>query len=97
MPRLFNQSIGHFQNEAKCKTFLVKMSLICVRIKNYDFHINGSSLSLALKQRLWETRKRPMAYKSHGWAILESNMVVWFVVPFIIGEIEGINGLRSIY
>ena len=59
MPRLFNQSIGHFQNEAKFKTFLVKMNLICMRLKNH-FHINGSSLSLALKQRLGETRKRPI-------------------------------------
>ena len=30
----------HFQNEARCATFLVKMSLICMRMKN-DFHIKG--------------------------------------------------------
>ena len=30
----------HFQNEARCTTFLVKMSFICMRIKN-DFHIKG--------------------------------------------------------
>ena len=30
----------HFQNEAKCTTFLVKMSFICLRVKN-DFHIKG--------------------------------------------------------
>ena len=30
----------HFQNEARCKTFLVKMSFICMRMKN-DFHIKG--------------------------------------------------------
>ena len=30
----------HFQNEAKCTTFLVKMSFICMRMKN-RFHIKG--------------------------------------------------------
>ena len=33
-------SIGHFQNEARCTTFLVKMSSICMKMKN-DFHIKG--------------------------------------------------------
>ena len=28
----------HFQNEAKCTTFLVKMRFICMRMKNH-FHI----------------------------------------------------------
>ena len=28
----------HFQNEAKCSAFLVKMSFICMSMKNY-FHI----------------------------------------------------------
>ena len=39
---------SHFQNEAKCKTFLVKMSFIC---------INGFVISLTLKQRLEATLK----------------------------------------
>ena len=30
----------HFQNEAKCTTFLVKMSLICMKMKN-RLHIKG--------------------------------------------------------
>ena len=30
----------HFQNEARCTTFLVKMSFVCMRMKN-DFHIKG--------------------------------------------------------
>ena len=30
----------HFQNEAKCTTFLVKMSFICMRIEKH-FHIKG--------------------------------------------------------
>ena len=39
-----SSKISHFQNEANCKTFLVKMSLICVTIKNH-FHTNGFALS----------------------------------------------------
>ena len=30
----------HFQNEAKCTTFRVKMSFTCMRMKNH-FHIKG--------------------------------------------------------
>ena len=30
----------HFQNEAKCTTLLVKMSFICIRMKNH-FHMKG--------------------------------------------------------
>ena len=39
----------HFQNEAKCKSFLVKMSLICIRMKNH-FYIKGWALNLVLIQ-----------------------------------------------
>ena len=49
----------HFQNEAKYETFVVKMSYICVRIKNH-FHINGFAICLALKQRLGVTQKWPI-------------------------------------
>ena len=42
---------SHFQNEAECETFVVKMSSICMRIKNH-FHSNSFALSLALKQIL---------------------------------------------
>ena len=38
---------SRFQNQAKCETFVVKMSFICMRITNY-FRINGFALSLAL-------------------------------------------------
>ena len=48
----------HFQNEARCTTFLVKMSLICMRMKN-DFHIKGWAPTLVLKQRPGATRKWP--------------------------------------
>ena len=50
---------SHFQNEAKCETFVVKMSFICIIIKN-NFRINGFALSLALKVRSFGTRKWPI-------------------------------------
>ena len=50
---------AHFQNEAKCTTFLVKMSYICMRMKNH-FHIKGWALSLTLIQRPGGTRKWPI-------------------------------------
>ena len=55
-------AISKFQNillsnyEAKCKTVLVKMSFISVKVKNF-FHISGFPVSLALKQRLEATLK----------------------------------------
>ena len=46
---------SHFQNEAKCKTFLVtKIS--------FSGEKNHFALSLALKQRLRTTLKWPIAY-----------------------------------
>ena len=50
---------SHSQNEAKCETFVVKMSFICIIIKNH-FHINGFALRLALKVRFFGTRKWPI-------------------------------------
>ena len=50
----------HIQNQAKCTTFLVKMSFICMRMKNH-FHIKGSALNLVLIQRSGGTRA--MAYQ----------------------------------
>ena len=43
------------QHEAMYKTFLVKMSFVCMKINNH-FHINSVALSLALKQRFGSTR-----------------------------------------
>ena len=54
---------SHFRNETKCKTFLVKMKFTCMRIKNH-FHINGFTLTLALKQRLEATWKWPTEDKN---------------------------------
>jgi len=45
-----NSKNRHFQNEARCTTFLVKISFICMRMKN-DFHIKGWAPTLVLKQR----------------------------------------------
>ena len=45
-----------FKTRLIAKHFFVKMSFIFMRKKNH-FHINGFTCSLALKQRLGETRK----------------------------------------
>ena len=50
----------HFQNAPKCTTFLMKMSFICIRMKNH-FHFKGWVLNLVLIQRPGETRKWPIA------------------------------------
>ena len=50
----------HFQNEARCTTFLVKMSFICMRMKN-DFLIKSWTPTLVLKQKPWGTRKWPIS------------------------------------
>ena len=52
---------SHFQNGAKCETFVMKMSFIFIIIKNH-FHINGFALSLALKLRFFGTRKWPIGF-----------------------------------
>ena len=43
---------SHFQNEAKCKTFLVKTSFICMRIKTH-FLIMGYALKLCSHHTGW--------------------------------------------
>ena len=45
-----------FENEAKCTAFLLKMSFICMRMKNH-FHTKGWALNLVLIKRPGETRK----------------------------------------
>ena len=59
---------SHFQNEAKCETFVVKMRNICIIIENH-FHINGFALSLALKVRFFGTRKWPVGLCPQSHAI----------------------------
>ena len=53
----------HFQSEAKCTTFLVKRSFICVRMNNH-FHIKDWELNPVLIQRLGGTRKWPILLPS---------------------------------
>ena len=55
----------HFQSEAKCKTFLVKISVICIRIRNH-FLSEGFALNLVLKQRLGGTRQWPITRIHHS-------------------------------
>ena len=50
-----------FSERDKCKTFLMKMSYICLRIKNY-FHFNGFAPSPTLKQRREATWKWPIGF-----------------------------------
>ena len=50
-----------FSERDKCKTFLMKMSYICLRIKNY-FHFNGFAPSPTLKQGREATRKWPIDF-----------------------------------
>ena len=58
----------HFQNEAKCETFVVETSF------NYDankthFPNKGFALSLVLKVKLFGTRKWPIERKEFGTRI----------------------------
>ena len=57
---------SHFQNEAKCETFVVKMTFICITIKKKKFHINGFALSLAFEARFFGTRKWPIQFPYDG-------------------------------
>ena len=79
----------HFQNKARSTTFLVKMSFICMRMKN-DFHIKGWAPTLVLKQRPGELGNGLLEYmyikyiidnkiKSHTWPTVSQQMVpkVW--------------------
>ena len=50
-----------FRNEAKCTTFLVEMSFICVRMTNH-FHIQDWALHFVLIQKPGGTRKWPMKF-----------------------------------
>ena len=47
----------HFQTEAKCTAFLVKMCFVCMKMKNH-FHIKGRALNLVLIQRPGELANR---------------------------------------
>ena len=55
----------HFQNEAKCTNFLVKMSFVCIRMKHH-FHIKGWALNHALIQRPGEAQNWPICQLYSG-------------------------------
>ena len=66
--RIFNRTLSssrnpHFQNKAKYTTFLMKMRIICMRMKNH-FHIKGWTLNLVLIQRLGGTRNGLFIFSS---------------------------------
>ena len=69
----------HFQNEARCTTFLVKMSFICMRMKN-DFHIKGWAPTLVLKQRPGGTGKWPIQLLKTSPEIERFNMMNWWII-----------------
>ena len=56
-----------FQKKSKCETILMKMALICMKMKVHvepHFHVRGFSLRLVLIQRHKRTRKWPIAAES---------------------------------
>ena len=68
---------GHIQiPKCKCKTYLVKMSFICTRIK-YHFHISDLALTFPLKQWFGATQKWPIYCRV--CSVLKS--------PWILGEV----------
>ena len=80
---------SHFQNEAKCETFVVKMSFISMTIKNH-FHINGFALNLALKVRLFGTRKWPI----FNYFYLSQILYVCPHIPSCLTPILGVGKSR---
>ena len=73
----------HFQNEAKCETFVVEMSF------NYDankthFHNKGFALSLVLKVKLFGTRKWPIACFPRGQLKLNWCFVILILILFVL-------------
>ena len=73
----------HFQNEARCTTFLVKMSFTCMRMKNH-FHIKGWTLNLVLIQRLGGTRKWPIRWP-RGFGALNAIPRSWIFTSVLVG------------
>ena len=76
----------HFQNEARCTTFLVKMSFICIRMKN-DFHIKGRAPTLVLKQRPRGTWKWPITKSLVQSNCSENGTPIKYQVSFLCENI----------
>ena len=69
---------AHSQNEARCTTFLVKTSFICMSMK-YDFRIKGWAPTLVLKQRPGGTRKCPItAFLTPKWCSILKMITTYF-------------------
>ena len=68
------KKMKYIQLVRKCKTFLVEMSLMCLKIKDY-FHVSGFTIILALIHirlfsiNLWPTRFGNSLLKRRGWQI----------------------------
>ena len=71
----------HFQNEAKCSTFLVEMSFICMRMKNH-FHIEGWAPNLVLIQRLGELGNGLLYLITHYYKALRGYRLVFPMPSF---------------
>ena len=65
---------SHFQNESKCKTFLVKTSFICMRIK-YHFLIIDCALRLCSRHTGW------LFVPTSSWML---SVIVWTLIRYII-------------
>ena len=83
----------HFRNDAKCTTFLVKMSFVCMGINNH-FHFKGWALNLVLIQRPGGTRKWPidlctftvfyMFFKQRGHCNWLTAFVASLLYPYLL-------------
>ena len=91
---------SHFQNEGKCKTFLVRF--FCMRMKNL-FHINGFARSLALKQRLGVTgnglfwKLEDLCFFSFLFFLFVFCFLSCFVVLFFFSPLTPIPGVKGDY
>ena len=87
--KLFNRPFlssqnPHFQKEAKCTTFLMKMSFICVRMKSH-FHIKGWSLILVLIQGPGGTKKWPIV-DTASLCDCQYRKLQW--IPFLVKSMD---------
>ena len=89
----------HFQNEAKRKAFLVKMSFVCMRLKfhlHILVHAKGFALTLVLKQKAWGNSE--MAYFYHespnNQMITRMKMSMWLINLLLMIMMDVINILN---
>ena len=75
---------SHFQNEAKCKSFLVKIPEFYLHWNKNHFHKYGFALCLTLKQRLGATQMETSALNALGWGGGGYFLVGYWVLLFVI-------------